>query len=262
MIRVSILADSTSDHGIRLTTFELVYPLYIHAQVLTHRVFSRNTASARAIPVEKLVRMVEESDKAEPVFWGRNCPGMSAKGIELSEHEKMEAREIWLEAARNACASARALAKAGVHKQHANRVLAPFSHTTTILSGTQWANFFTLRADGDDAQPEVQELARKMRAARELSRPRWVEPGVWGHVPFPGDGGLEGAAGRCARVSYLTHDGRKDPADDARLGRQLREDGHMSPFEHIAYPLERSEWSGNFRGWVQYRKTIEGESGE
>lgn len=276
LIRANILADSVSEHGVRLTTFELVYPLYIHAQVLTHRVFSRNTASARAIPVEKIVRMVEESDKAEPVFWGRNCPGMSARGVEISEHEKIEAREIWLEAARNACASARALAKVGVHKQHANRVLAPFAHTTTILTGTEWDNFFRLRADGDDAQPEVQELARKMRAARELSRPRWVEPGVWGHNPFPGSERNDaesydyriagdtrmGAAGRCARVSYLTHDGRKDPADDERLGRQLLEDGHMSPFEHIAYPEERAKFYANLRGWVSYRSHIEGEDPE
>ncbi|MEK9722594.1 MAG: FAD-dependent thymidylate synthase [Rhodospirillaceae bacterium] len=232
----------------------MVYPLYIHAQVLTHRVFSRNTASARAIPVEKMISLLEASDRAEPVFWGRNCPGMSARGVELSEHEKVEAREIWLEAAKNAVASARALAKAGVHKQHANRILAPFSHTTVILSGTEWDNFFTLRADGDDAQPEVQELARKMRAARELSSPSWVEPGDW-HNPFPG-GSLLAAAGRCARVSYLTHDGRRDEKDDERLGKQLLEDGHMSPFEHIAYALEHKDHptgGGNFRGWVQYR---------
>lgn len=259
-IRASILADSISEAGVRLTTLELVYPLYIHAQVLTHRVFSRNTASARAIPVEKVIRLVEESDRAEPIFWGRNCPGMSARGIELSEHEKIEARSIWLDAAKNAVASARALSKAGVHKQHANRLLAPFAHTTVILSGTEWGNFFRLRADGDDAQPEVQELARRIRAARELSIPRWVEPGNW-HNPFPG-ASLEGAAGRCARVSYLTHDGRRDEKDDERLGRQLREDGHMSPFEHIAYALERPTWCGNFRGWVQYRKTLDGESGE
>lgn len=259
-IRANILADSVSECGVRLTTMELVYPLYIHAQVLTHRVFSRNTASMRALPVEKVIRLVEESDKAEPLFWGRNCPGMSARGIELSEHEKIQAREIWLEAAKNAVASARALAKAGVHKQHANRVLAPFAHTTVILSGTDWDNFFQLRADGDDAQPEVQELARRMRAARELSHPKWVEPGVWGHNPFPG-GSLDAAVGRCARVSYLTHDGRRDVTDDERLGRQLREDGHWSPFEHIAYPDTRPRRYGNYRGWVSYRHHLEGACG-
>jgi hypothetical protein len=53
-----ILADSISPDGVRLTTLEVVMPRIVLAEFNTHRMLSRNSASSRAIPIEKMIRMV------------------------------------------------------------------------------------------------------------------------------------------------------------------------------------------------------------
>jgi hypothetical protein len=157
-----------------------------------------------------------------------------------------------------------------VHKQLANRLLEPFMWHTVIVSATEWDNFWHLRAH-PDAQPEIRRIAVMMREAWEGSTPRPCGPEQW-HLPLTDDlqvGGPDGLSledaikvcvGRCARVSYLTHAGRRDPAADITLHDRLLSSGHLSPFEHAARPLGGGGWSGNFRGWTAYRKEIPGES--
>jgi thymidylate synthase ThyX len=63
---------------------------------------------------------------------------------------------------------------------------------------------------------------------------------------------------RCARVSYLTHEGKRDITKDLDLHDRLEADSHMSPFEHVARAMtDLDMWenpkSGNFFGWHQYR---------
>jgi hypothetical protein len=65
------------------------------------------------------------------------------------------------------------------------------------------------------------------------------------------------SAARCARVSYLTHDGKRDIEKDIELCERLRSDRHLSPFEHVATPSSEADLHANFRGWVQMRKEIE-----
>jgi hypothetical protein len=160
-----------------------------------------------------------------------------------------------------------------VHKQVANRLLEPFMWHTVIVTATEWDNFFALRCHSD-AQPEIRRAATEMRAALEASEPAELGEGEW-HLPLirpedleedrPEEDLVKISAGRCARVSYLTHAGVRDLDADIELHDRLLASGHMSPLEHPGRPLSEaelaeSEWSGNFRGWRQYRKTIRDEA--
>lgn len=270
-----VLKDSISDAGHRLTTFEVTFPRIVLAEFNTHRVFSRNSASSRAIPVSKMLARVME-DPFVPTYWGKNQKGMQA-AEELSPGAQALAQGEWLRARDNAVTSVKCLQAPDVdlHKQIANRLLEPWLWHTVIVTATEWANFFALR-DNKMAQPEIATPARMMRQLYETNTP--TKPyGGW-HLPLVfeederealrlfGSKDIEMlikiSCGRCARVSYLTHDGKRDLTEDIALYDRLLVSGHMSPLEHAARPRVQLEPAvcGNFTGWIQYRKTIRGEA--
>lgn len=264
-----ILADSRNPVGCRLTTFEITFPRIVLAEFNTHRMISRNSASSRAIPVEKQIAKIE-SDPFLPIYWGKNQKGMQASA-ELSASEIEEARSTWLIAKDDAVRAAKALLDRGVHKQITNRLLEPFMWHTVIASATEWQNFFNLRCH-KDAQPEIRVIAEMMKSLYSTSTPRDLRHGVW-HLPLVPDESevmdLEAkdrldarkvSAGRCARVSYLTHDGVRDPIADVELCDRLATSGHMSPLEHPAQSLDSHERHGNFSGFMQFRKHFAGEA--
>lgn len=266
MIKATMIADSISEAGVRLSTLSLVYPRFIHAEFMTHRVFSRNASSSRAIPVLKMLRQVW-NDPAMPIHWGKNQAGMQAKG-ELSPFKKAIARGLWKGAAKVACVFAYGMHKLGLHKQVANRILEPWQYIHVLVTATEWDNFYALRLH-EDAQPEIFELARVMKVAMLGSQPRLLREGQW-HLPYVSeieeyqyDADLlrQASAARSCRVSYLKHDGeRPELADDLKLCERLAgsEPIHASPFEHQATPAgSADEWHGNFRGWVQHRQLLE-----
>ncbi len=166
-----ILADSLAPCMKRLTTFEVTYPRIIHSEVLTHRMLSRNSASSRAIPVEKLIQRVVD-DPFIPVYIGANQKGMQA-GEELSEEARASAVTLWLSARNKAVDHARMLTNIGVHKQVVNRIIEPWMWITVIVSATEWDNFYGLRCH-KDAEPHFQLIARMMRDAQAASEPRAV----------------------------------------------------------------------------------------
>lgn len=292
-IRAEIIADSISPDDIRLTTLQLRYPKFIHGEFMTHRVFSRNASSSRAIPVERLIEDVLR-DPATPVHWGKNQRGMQADAecdalVEYgvltggNQHSRIDA---WFYARDNAVKMARAFAEAGYHKQIVNRLLEPFCHINVVVTATEWSNFFALRCH-PDAQPEMRLLAEAMRDVMAASAPKPLRPGEW-HLPYCPDvhGKAAGAlpvdddavkvsVARCARVSYLTQDGRPSTIEeDVALYDRLVASAplHASPAEHQAtpdrrscntwhsgYDWERPELHGNLRGWMQYRKILPGE---
>jgi thymidylate synthase ThyX len=261
MIKAEILLDSYNEATAdRLTTWKLTYPRFIHSEVMTHRVFSRNAPSSRAIPIRRMIDAIKENP-ATPEVWGSNQPGMQA-GEVLNAHDTRMARQDWLNAAGDACFYANRLSAGGVHKQIANRVLEPFMHMTTIVSATDWLNFYRLRAH-PEAQPEFQILAFMMLGIYLEAEPRVVIPGTW-HIPF-GDQMPEGidtmgkvmiSTARCARISYLNIDKVTTPDEDFGLHDRLAKNGHYSPFEHPAQAMAQHGRSGNFRGWTQYRELI------
>ena len=237
---------------------------------MTHRCFSRNASSSRAIPINKMIEAVE-TEPAKPVFWGTNQAGMQAV-TQLEGDELTVAKVEWNIARNRAVDSCNMLNYNKLHKQIANRVLEPFAHITVVATSSEKGllNMFGLRAH-KDAQPEYQVLTYKMLKNWLKSKPTKLDYGQW-HVPFYENPTVFGpnptdidqikiATGRIARVSYLTHDGIRDEAKDIELHDRLASSGHWSPFEHCAmaiktdllYSQQRSNFGSN---WLQYRKTF------
>jgi thymidylate synthase ThyX len=290
-ITAKIIADSISEHGIRLTTLQLRYQRFFHQEVMTHRAFSRNASSSRAIPVQRMIEDVM-NDPAIPIHIGRNKPGMQA-GEELAGETREFALKEWLKARDDAVWHAQNLVGAGVHKQVINRIIEPWQHINVVCSATDWDNFFALRIH-PDAQPEIQALATAIYEAREASEPVRLKAGQW-HLPYITEADREEAArrmddfeddaledqllrrisaARCARVSYNKHDGTSPSIeDDLALFERLAggQPIHASPMEHQAMPdmmtndgvMRRAVWAapdlhGNFTGWCQFRRMIPG----
>lgn len=278
-ITATILADSVSREGSRLTTMQLRYPRLIHSEFMTHRAFSRNASSSRAIPVERLIQDVLD-DTAMPVSWGKNKKGMQAGaehsalvapfypaglmvptmgGLQWNGVGGLTPQEAWLKARDSAVTAAGVFAAAGYHKQICNRLLEPFAHINVVVTATDWDNFFAQRLGGAD--PTMMALAHAMWNARENSTPKPKGEGCW-HLPYiqAGDHAslrrlVEVSSARCARVSYLTHDGRKTSiVEDFELFQQLEAGGHWSPLEHQAHPTPGKH--ANLNGWSSHRTEI------
>ncbi len=264
MIKTKIILDSITEAGDRLTTFELTYPRFIHAEFQTHRMLSRNAASSRAIPIEKMIQKVQENP-AEIIWWGKNQSGMQARE-ELDFDAKQRAVTEWVSHEEATIESVQWLSDIGLHKQISNRLLEPFMNITVICTGTDWNNFFALRCH-EDAQPEIRELAFQMLRDYYASTPKVLKTGEW-HTPYltseeenlDKETRIKVSVAKCARVSYLTHDGTRSYEKDLELYDRLLSSGHMSPMEHVATPAPHVVgYSGNFKGWIQYRKTLQNE---
>lgn len=263
-----IVQDSVSPEYDRITTFELEYPRFIHSELMTHRMLSRNAASSRAIPVNKMIEQVK-NHPAMPIHWGANQKGMQASGecsnlvflgLTYGANESYEVEDTWKEAANRAADIAQAMSDAGYHKQIVNRLLEPFQVMKTVVTATEWNNFFHLR-DHKDAQPEIAELARVMREAMEQSVPDIINNDQW-HVPYINRaycpvsgpiyylGDLDGSeiplteeqalkvsASCCAQVSYRLLDKSLDKALGIYDSLVNSKPVHASPFEHQAKPM-------------------------
>lgn len=254
MITAKVIADSISEIGHRLTTIQLKYPRFIHAEFMTHRMFSRSASSSRAVPIKRVMQEISNKP-ATPIEWGLDQPGMQAS---TSQAPAILARHAWYAAANAALREAERMRDMGVHKQIVNRILEPYMHIDVVVTATEWDNFFHLRIS-DKAQPEMRALAEAMRDAMDASEPRPVRCGEW-HLPYLRDDepmDAEVSAARCARVSYLNHDQTApDVEKDVALARRLLKDQHMSPFEHQARPLGHGGWCANFRGWESARSAL------
>ena len=263
------------------------FPNFLANGVVVHN--SRGAASSRAIPVIKMAARAT----AEPLHWGLNQTGMQAS-TELTGWRLWAVKKVWRLSRRIAQRLSRLLAWLGAHKQIANRITEPYQWMEEIISGTDWDNFFNLRAHAA-AQPEIRAIAEAIRDAMAASTPRRIPKGDYGpdnldhwHLPFitttervkakelayDDRGELYNAiflaklsAARCARVSYLNHDGSNpDTAKDLGLFGRLTADPkaiHASPMEHQAYALASSgSRSRNYRGWRQFRAVIEAHEDE
>lgn len=295
-ISATIVADSVSPTGKRITTYELEYPRFIHAEFMTHRLFSRNAASSRAIPVSKMIDHIQKNT-AMPIHWGANQPGMQADN-ECDElvygNDWLFKREAWWKLAmEDAVDSAKAYDAAGYHKQIVNRLLEPFQFMKVVCTATEYDNFFWLR-NHKDAQPEIKELAHCMWEAMEQSNPKQLKFDEW-HVPYvstvsgrsgveycvhTGNGpewvsledALKVSASCCAQVSYRLTDNSLDKAIKIYDMLVTSKPVHASPFEHQGKPMDDETdldtegvtgynkrlgyVSGNFSGWIQHRQLI------
>ena len=258
-ISAKIIADSINPKGVRITTFEVEYPRFIHAEVMTHRMFSRNSASSRAIPISKVIQQVNGTP-ASPVHWGKNQSGMQAKE-ELVGPDKSFAKYLWDMAAQSAAKFAVDMSNVGLHKQVVNRILEPFQIMKVIITATEWNNFWYLR-DHEDAQPEIQKLARVMKGEYDRSMPQQLDYNMW-HLPYietrivaaiddkgkptqhqlyiNPEGGfytldeaIQVSCSCCAQVSYRKLDTSLEKAKDIYKKLVESEPVHASAFEHVA----------------------------
>lgn len=301
MIKSQIIADSINPKDCRITSWILEYPRFVHAELMTHRVFSKNAASSRAIPIEKMIQQVIDNP-AMPVWWGKNQSGMQAKEeldniipvnrpeLDVITSDLEQAKSEWIYARNKAIGSVRSLSKLGLHKQIANRILEPWFNIRVILTGTDFDNWFALRAH-PDAQPEIRVLAEQMLELYNNSEPKSLNEGEW-HIPF-GDQiddnrvretveynneykrvikekyaperlinhlieqtKLKIATARCARVSYFNFEGKDDYEKDIETCDKLFGSipRHLSPAEHTAKCMNDGNYYGNFKGFKQYRK--------
>lgn len=273
-----IITDSVNPDGDRLTTMRVRYPRFIHAEMMAHRAFSRNTVSSRAVPVKKFLEQVR-NDPALPIFWGKNQPGMQSYE-ELDAVTRNGAILQWLRHRDNVVFIVESLMGIGLHKQLTNRLLEPFLWHTAIISSTDWDHFFYLRR-APDVQPETHLLTDLMFQAREENIPvergwgQWSLPYVfakdeeWAFYnmshqdegrsrtgPHPDEMYFQKlSTARCARVSYLNHDGSNPNSEkDVELHDKLIKAPHASPFEHPAMAAPGRH--ANFQGWRQYRAWI------
>jgi thymidylate synthase ThyX len=293
MIEAAVIKHSVNKTtGTEIITFELVYHRFGHGELLTHRMFSRGAGSSRAIPIDSVIELIK-SNPAIPVHWGKNQAGMKAS-VEIDDIPT--AKQMWLAARDSAVEHAIKMKELGLHKQIVNRILEPYQLIKTIVTATDFNNWFWLRNHAD-AQPEIKELAAVMLAAKSKSTPQVLNQGEW-HVPYvdttrTDDGVLvysvnEGnekrllnvedariiSASCCAQVSYRKNDNSIEKA--RKIYNQLIESEpvHASPVEHIATPICKADlrdltegvthvctngqiWSGNFRNWIQFRQLID-----
>lgn len=317
------LRESTTDNVHhnklpRITTMEWTFSRDILAEVNTHRMRSANAASSRAIPHKKQIERMRECPFI-PVFQ-KNQSGMQSS-VDLSPEELQVAEQIWLDLMEHNIRETERLAlpeKDGgfnIHKQFVSRPLEPWMHTTIIISMTDWDNLFALRCH-PMANPAFRAIADKAWGAMCTSQPKELKYGEW-HLPLADDEqthtdiafGLKElpnsfeesqetieklkkvvSVGRCARISYLNHEGKRDIQSDIALHDRLcsQRPGHWSPFEHQATPATIDDMSyklsqlrvqdfgdrgteitvkdnelgycGNFKGFKQYRKEFEEEN--
>lgn len=287
-ISAEIIADSINEYGNRLTTFVLVFPRIVLAEFNTHRMLSRNSASSRAIPFEKMLNMVE-TDPFIPIRWMKDHKGMQGNEYFEEGNDTEVMRKAWLGARDQAIFHAKYLSENGLTKQVVNRLLEPFMWHTVICTASEYENFFALRAH-PAAEIHIQELAHQMLLVYNESKPKKLKAGEW-HIPFGDKIDLQPAfwdgrftaieakiriaTARCARISYNNFEGKDDYEADIKLHDSLAKSGHWSPFEHcarimyedeyyncggIGMPPEKAGWNGNFRGFQQYRKMFDGEN--
>lgn len=276
-----IIAYSISPQKIPLVTLHLRYWRAIHSEINTHRAFSRNARSSRAVPVAKMLDEIR-NDPFIPRHWGKNQKGMQAVE-ECDEpikfrYDTVSREDAWLRARDVAVDAAQRFANAGYHKQIVNRLLEPFMWIDTLVTATDWANFFALR-DHKDAEPHIRDLARLVKETIEASSPQPLEPGQW-HLPYirPGEfahyeTARQVSAARCARISYAPFDDNASVEAELERFAKLITDWpvHASPVEHQATPdtlkienhslqWEHPNEHRNFRGWRQFRARIPGET--
>lgn len=240
-----IILCSVNPDGQKIATFRIKHPRYILSQLLTHRTFSRNSASNRAISTKRLIEQILDDDYIPQVNSLGDGRGMVG-GQMVSASCQEEFNQLWIKSRDSAIDTARSMHRLGISKQHVNRVLEPYMMNTLLVTATELDNFFKLRC-GEDAQPEIQEVARQMKSLWDYTKPNELDWGEW-HSPFNED--LITSVEMCARVSY-GNEGKSGVREVGELYLQLKQGGHLSPFEHQAQAC-KGQWA-NFNGWKQNR---------
>lgn len=324
MIKAEVIkASEAIPTGKKIVTMRVTFPRFILAELNTHRDFSRNSSSSRAIPFKKMLSSVWNNPFI-PISWQKDHKGMQGSEYFTNKTTIWLLKNLWLTARTLAIVLAWTMHKVGLTKQLCNRILEPFMWHTALITATEWENFFALRCPqyrvggkGDEksstslyrskkdaikdypasfdepninwlfwnkgqAEIHIMALAEAMWDAYNEAEFEKLEAGQW-HIPFSDKVDylelgiqtsqyyidnptevvsvtkwlLKIATAMCARVSYTVFGEVRKIANylkDAELHDNLADSGHWSPFEHCAKASNKLRRSGNFVGWMQYRK--------
>lgn len=277
-MQVEVILASAANACPHIYTIRMRYPRPIHGEIMTHRVFSRNARSSRAVPIHKMLEEVRKTPYV-PWHWGKNQKGMQAfeehnEAIMITRdryednpnYEPANRVEAWLAARDVAADVAESFMEAGYHKQNPNRLLEPFSWIDTLITATQWDNFLWLRQH-HDAEPHLQDLANLVAKAIADTDVQNLTVDDW-HLPYITEQEIDKfdystllkiSAARCARISYKPFNGNSTiQAELDRYNLLVTDERiHASPLEHQAKP---DSWGsstnlhGNFTRWIQHRK--------
>lgn len=276
MISAQIIADSVSVHtGRRITTFELVIPKWLVAEINTHRQCARSSASSRAVPTVTLLEKVL-TDPFIPHEWRyRNPAGGMQAGELMSDQDALDSEADWLGARDAVLPFIKNLEKRKAAKEHLNRLLEPWLWTVVVMTATEWENYFWLRCS-HHAQPEFRQVAILQRDLLAASSPvqRRVDKNnrtsdAW-HLPYvtpqerltwSGKVLVMLSVVRCARVSYYRQGEVRSLQQDQDRYNDLVVSGHFSALEHTAKVIKTDRRYGPFVGWKQARKYHRGEAG-
>lgn len=269
-----IIADSTNEHGIRLTTFVITIPTCLLAELRTHRLFrwsdtdfSVNANSDRAIPISKKIDMVEKN-YYNPIVSLAN-KGMSGIEENIPKDVIEYAENSWITFKNETIKNCRMLEQLGLHKQYVNRLLMPFSLSDVIVTGDNFAflNFFKLRCTLD-TEPNFRKIANQMFTLYKNNVPKFIDTNEY-HIAFDDeiDKDIKGldrllvSASMCARISYNID---KKESLEKHIERAIKcyKSGHYSIFEHQARPMLKSErnseeYRSNVKDWILLRKDLE-----
>lgn len=329
MFKAEVVLSSRNSSGDRITTMLVTFPRFILAEFNTHRMFSRNSASSRAIPFKKMVESVLKNPFI-PIAWQKDHKGMQGNDYVTNPMAITMRNAQWLNARDEAVHAAEKLNGIleysvtgngtgivrlagpgedgeGITKQLCNRLLEPFAWHTCLVTATEWENFFALRTS-EHAEIHIKRIADMMLEAYNTCPVQTLKDGEW-HIPFAGRMDPEGlgsvwdspdalreilkvSTAYSARVSYTVVGEDQKPMSIVKLvglTDGLEENGHWSPFEHCGQamssktretwirgrkelrdrdyddsywrdPRENEGWCGNFRGFIQFRKTFKGEN--
>ena len=255
-IKATVICDSISEQGVRLTTVEIEYPRIVMSEFNTMRAISKNSSSSRAIPVSKMLEHTNNIN-LKPIYFGSKKSGMQA-GDELVGEDLQYAKSTWESALHSMVHSAKILDGCGVAKEVCNRLVEPFQLVKVVCTATDWDNFFNLRLH-PDSDPNICMLAYKMYQAMQESKPYLLKVGEW-HLPFVNIGwngkgemcyadddfnfveleqAIKLSAASCASVSYRTEGMTLEKADKIFDMLIKAEVIHSSPFEHLATPVKK-----------------------
>lgn len=143
-ISATIVADSLGPNGDRITSILVTFPRFILAELNTHRMLSKNSASSRAIPLNKVIKSVTNNPFI-PIAWQKEHKGMQGTEYFTDISEINHLCKLWLEGRDESVMLAEALNIKGITKQLCNRLLEPFMWHTVLITATEFENFFKLR---------------------------------------------------------------------------------------------------------------------
>ena len=254
-IKATVICDSISEQGVRLTTFEIEYPRIVMSEFNTMRAISKNSSSSRAIPVSKMLEHTK-SINLKPIYFGSKKSGMQA-GDELQGDALEKVKLLWEEALDYASYYSETLDRLGVAKEVCNRLVEPFQLVKVVCTATDWENFFNLRLH-PDSDPNICMLAYKMYQAMQESEPYLLYDGEY-HTPYVKalrdetgslfyydnddnyltlTDAIKISAASCASVSYRTEGMTLEKADKIFDMLIKAEVVHSSPLEHCATPVK------------------------